>query len=187
MARNTLKDSSSLGLSNELQERYSDVDIFSTQGRIGRRSYFVYSIVLPFICFSVIASIAGIIGNFRDHSLGSISNIANIASYALLAFATVTLFLIIVRLTIQRCHDFNASGWLAILSLIPFANIIFSLVSGNNGLNSYGEAPKPPSTFVKIGVIILTLLLIAFVVFSAIKWINIDYLVSYLQSLMQAV
>lgn len=139
--------------SNTLQ-RYSDVDIFSTQGRIGQKRYFVYSIVIPFILFWAITPIAG---------LASYLPIASTALfYGVLGIAILAMLLMTVRLTIQRCHDFNKSGALAVLALIPFANIIFALIPGTNGLNQYGEVPKPVNWLFKtFFYLILALVLIA--------------------------
>ena len=46
-----------------------------------------------------------------------------------------------VIFSIRRCHDFNGSGWLVLLSLIPLVNLVFFLYlvlkSGDAGGNSY--------------------------------------------------
>lgn len=135
------------------QQRYSVVDVFSTDGRIGRQTYFVYSIILPFALLLVLGSIAGLISK-----LGSA---ANTLSYALLAVSVIAVLMMVVRLTIQRCHDFNASGWLSVFAMIPFANIVFALIPGNNGLNSFGEAPELPSLAIKIATKVIAGLFIA--------------------------
>ncbi|MCF6190970.1 MAG: DUF805 domain-containing protein [Cocleimonas sp.] len=135
------------------QQRYSVVDIFSTDGRIGRQAYFVYSIILPFALLLVLGSIAGLISK-----LGSA---ASAISYVLLAISAIAVLLMVVRLTIQRCHDFNTSGWMSLFAMIPFANIVFALISGNNGLNSFGESPEPPSLAIKIATKVIAGLLIA--------------------------
>jgi len=100
MERNTFHNNHVVSFNREIKERYSEVDIFSTEGRIGRRSYFVYSIVLPFICFSILASLAVAIAN-----IGSLANITNLVSFGLLALATVSLFMIIVTSkTLSSCY-----------------------------------------------------------------------------------
>ena len=136
------RNSNYMKFENHSLQRYSEVDLFSTHGRIGRKRYFLYSVILPFILFWSLASIAGILVH-----LGSV---ATLASYALLGLATIAMFFILVRLTIQRCHDFNKSGWLSILALIPFANIIFALMPATNGLNQYGEVPEPANNVTNI-------------------------------------
>jgi uncharacterized membrane protein YhaH (DUF805 family) len=150
----------------ESMQRYSEVDLFSVEGRMGRKVYFFYSIVVPFIFFWIFASIAGIIAKLGDD--------ANFMSYVLLGLAVLMVLFMVLHLTIQRCHDFNASGWLAVLALIPFANIIFSMIPGDNRLNSYGEIPEPASGFITSGVVIIIALLTALVVFSLLYFFNIN-------------
>lgn len=141
---------------NHSLQRYSEVDLFSTDGRIGRKRYFLYSVLLPFISFWSIASIAGL--------LVHMGSVATIASYAILGLAMIAMFFMMVRLTIQRCHDFNKSGWLSILALIPFANFVFALIPGTNGLNQYGEVPEPSNKIINL---LFYVLLIVLIVLSA--------------------
>jgi membrane associated rhomboid family serine protease len=54
-------------------------------------------------------------------------------------------------LTIQRAHDFNSSGWLALLVLIPLVNLIFWFIPGTDGENRFGRKTPPNG----IGVILL--------------------------------
>ncbi len=146
------------------QQRYSTVDIFSTEGRIGRQTYFVYSIVLPTLLLLVSGSIAGMISK--------IGSTPSLVPYALLAISFVAVLLLIVRLTIQRCHDFNAASGFALFAIIPFANIIFSLIPGNNGLNSYGEAPEPASTLIKIATQLLGAFLVVIIAYTIIQFLK---------------
>lgn len=47
---------------------------------------------------------------------------------------------------IRRLHDFNKSGWLSLIMLIPIVNIILGLFllfkKGDETVNSYGAPPK---------------------------------------------
>lgn len=141
-----------MNFTNQTFQRYSDVDIFSIQGRIGQKQYFVYSFVIPFILFWAITPVAG---------LASYLPIASSALfYMVLGVAIVAMLLMTVRLTIQRCHDFNKSGALAILAIIPLANIVFALIPGTNGLNQFGEVPKPVSKLFKMLFFVLTAVLV---------------------------
>jgi hypothetical protein len=45
--------------------------------------------------------------------------------------------------TTLRVHDFNATGWLAWLVLIPFVGLLFMAWPGNPGENRFG--PPPPA------------------------------------------
>jgi len=153
---------------NENYQRYSAVDLFSTQGRMGRRMYFFYSIAIPFALFWIFASLAGLLAKVG----GSITKL----SYLLLGLAFLSVLFMVIRLTIQRCHDFNVSGKIAILAIIPLANIIFALIPGDNGLNSYGEAPEPASKFITLAVTFLVGLLVLSSIYALLLLFNINLL-----------
>ena len=154
---NTMKDTSL---------RYSVVNIFSTEGRVGRQTYFVYSIVLPFLLFLVLSGVLGLVKKLNI--------VPNVLFYGLFTASVIAVLYLIVRLTIQRCHDFNAKSALALFAVIPFANIIFALIQGDNGLNSYGEAPKPASTFDKVATKILSALIIALMAYAIVQFFGLN-------------
>lgn len=111
------------------------VKVFSVSGRIGRARYIAYGIGF-YILF-------GIIAGLLTAALGSVGG-------ALMVVAWVALVVIAFMLTIQRCHDFNMSGWLSLLMFVPLANLIFLIIPGTDGPNRFG-APTPPNG---IGVLI---------------------------------
>jgi len=162
MSRNS--NTMNMQFENHTLQRYSEVDLLSTDGRIGSKRYFLYSVLLPFILFWSFASIAGV--------LVHMGSVATLASYAVLGLAIMAMFFILVRLTIQRCHDFNKSGWLAVLALIPFANIVFALIPGTNGLNQYGEVPEPANKLTNILFYLLVTVLLALVTFLVYQLLN---------------
>lgn len=57
-----------------------------------------------------------------------------------------------IAVTIRRIHDFDVSGWLILLALLPVANygilIAFGCIPGTPGPNRFGRppdgAPGPP-------------------------------------------
>ena len=65
----TMSQDYPMNFTSNTTQRYSDVDIFSTQGRIGQKRYFVYSIVIPFILFWAITPIAGFTSFFYEISI----------------------------------------------------------------------------------------------------------------------
>ena len=60
-----------------------------------------------------------------------------------------------VMLTIQRCHDFDVSGWLSLLLIVPVAPLLFWIIPGTKGANRFGDPTPPNST----GVVVLALIL----------------------------
>ena len=111
------------------------VKVFSVSGRIGRARYIAYGIGFYILFGAIIAALA---------MMGPVGG-------ALTVVAWVALMVIAFMLTIQRCHDFNVSGWLSLLMLIPLANLIFLFIPGTDGPNRFG-GPSPPNT---AGVLIL--------------------------------
>ena len=120
-------------------DQVQDVKVFSSEGRIGRARYIAYGIGFYFL-FGIIAGVFMALGTFG----------AIVTAVASLGFLVVAFMI-----TIQRCHDFNTTGWLSLLMLIPLANLIFILIPGTDGPNNYG-APTPPNS---VGVLIVAWLL----------------------------
>ncbi|MEL7239498.1 MAG: DUF805 domain-containing protein, partial [Planctomycetota bacterium] len=53
--------------------------------------------------------------------------------------------------TIKRCHDFNTTGWLSILALVPLVSFVFALIPGTKGANNYGPPPSKNTTAIVVG------------------------------------
>ena len=67
----------------------------------------------------------------------------------------VIMLIVGVLLTIQRCHDFDVSGWLSLLLIVPIAPLVFWIIPGTKGPNRFGNPTPPNST----GVVVLALIL----------------------------
>jgi len=120
----------------EPAEEYHPVKLFSVAGRIGRARYITYGLgmyILIGILGGALSAVAGTVGQ-------------------LLSF--IAILAVVFMLTIQRCHDFNTTGWLSLLVLIPIVNLLFWFIPGSDGANRYG-APTPPNS-------VLTLVLVWF-------------------------
>jgi len=126
-------------------EEYGEVRVFSTAGRLGRVRYIGYSIGLTLL----FSAIGGVLGGI----VGAAGIVALAGPLGLLMGLAV--LVVQVMLTIQRCHDFNANGWLCLLVLIPLVNLVFWIVPGTDGPNRYGAPPPPNSA----GVVALALIL----------------------------
>jgi len=157
-----------MNYTNDSAQRYSDVDALSTQGRLGRKRYFVYSVVLPLLIFWGVASFATV--------ASYLPLVGTSMFYLILGVSIVATACILICLTVQRCHDFNKKGYWAIFSLIPLANIIYALIPGTNGLNSYGEVPVPEGRLLKTIFYILLIALAALVIYALITLLNVQLL-----------
>jgi uncharacterized membrane protein YhaH (DUF805 family) len=120
----------------EAGESYQEVKVFSAAGRIGRVRYIAYGMGI-YLLFGILGGLLGLV-------IGG----------AGMAVAWVGILIVGFLLTIQRCHDFNTTGWLSLLVLIPLVNLIFWFIPGTDGENEYG-APTPPNG---VGVIIAALI-----------------------------
>ncbi|MBL8471060.1 MAG: DUF805 domain-containing protein [Rhodocyclaceae bacterium] len=116
------------------------LNLFSTAGRIGRLRYIAYGWGIAF----VIMAVAGLLAAFTHP--------------AVLGLGYLVLIVLQVMLTVKRCHDFNASGWLALLMFVPIANLIVIFYPGTDGPNRFGNKTPPNG---KVGMIVGLLLVIA--------------------------
>jgi uncharacterized membrane protein YhaH (DUF805 family) len=104
------------------------LNILNALGRLGRVRYLAYSLGLPtaiFVGGTLLNSIPGTQG------MGKLFFVVYAAMLA-----------IYVILTMQRCHDCDHSGWLA---LIPGVGVILYIIPGVEDANQWGE-PPPPNT-----------------------------------------
>src|SRR6185295_14625688 len=76
-----------------------------------------------------------------------------------LILAWIAIIVVGFMLTIQRCHDFNTTGWLSILMLIPLVNLIFWFIPGTDGPNDYGDRTPPNGGGVVFAVVAVLLVI----------------------------
>jgi uncharacterized membrane protein YhaH (DUF805 family) len=140
-------------------EKYNKLNLFATDGRIGRSVYFFFSFILPTLFFWIIAAIAGQVSQLGDTG----NNIA----YILIGFALLISLVLLLRLTVQRIHDFNKTGWLALLILVfPPIIILYWLKSGTKNINSYGKLSPPLSKRFKWLVALLFFMLLTTTIYT---------------------
>ncbi len=144
-------------MDTQITQRYSKVDLFSVKGRMGSKYYLFYSIAIPLVFFWFTFQFTGVLSTGMNNlSLGSA---------LLLGVAISIVLFILVYLTIQRCHDFDKSGWYAMFALIPFANLFYASVPQVNGLNRYGEMPEPAPVIISVANYFLVLLVLGLSLF----------------------
>ena len=126
----------------EAGEEYQEVKVFSASGRIGRVRYIAYGMGLYFLI--------AILGLLLSMAIG-------VAGQIIAGLATLV---IIFMLTIQRCHDFNTTGWLSILVLVPLVNLIFWFIPGTDGENNYGARTPPNGVGVIVAACIVPIMVV---------------------------
>jgi uncharacterized membrane protein YhaH (DUF805 family) len=133
------------------QEEYGEIKILSSKGRIGRLRYIAYTIGISLLCSLVMAVLSGFVGMILAESQ------AGLFLIAVFVLGYGAMLLINVLLTIQRSHDFNVTGWLSLILVIPFVPLIFWIIPGTEGANRFGPQPPPNKG---AGVIAIVLLLL---------------------------
>ena len=104
--------------------------LFSASGRIGRMEYFL--------------TVAGIwLAVFAIWAITAVLDAPTILLLLMLAGWLVATIVTAIA-DIKRLHDFDQSGWLVLLNLVPFVGfilVLFLLFKGSSpGLNQYGYA-----------------------------------------------
>jgi len=135
-------------------EEYGTIKILSARGRIGRLRYIGYSMGVSFVVYLVMALAMGVVAGIAQES--AFSTVLPLIT----TVGVIVVSVINILLTIQRCHDFNASGWLSLILLIPVAPIIFWFVPGTQGANSYGLQPPPNRGAILIIIVVLVAVMI---------------------------
>jgi len=120
-------------------EGTGDINIFTAEGRLGRIRYFYY-FLLTVLGISAI-TFAMLLLNIRPTE----------------DIQSVFIFIAMIVLTIQRCHDLNISGWWSLLVFVPLVSFYFFFAPGTKGANRFGAEPRPNSKAVIIGAILLAI------------------------------
>jgi uncharacterized membrane protein YhaH (DUF805 family) len=134
----------------EALPEFAPLKVFSFEGRIGRLRYLAWTMVLMLVTLGI-GAVLGVFGL----ALISTDSSAGLILGGLLAFILiVALGFVSIQFSVQRLHDIGWSGWLWMLTLVPFVGSFFPFVMmimpGNNSANRYGAPPPPNSTAVKV-------------------------------------
>jgi uncharacterized membrane protein YhaH (DUF805 family) len=122
------------------------VRLFAISGRIARVRYIAYG-MLVYLVGAAIAVLAGA-------ALGD-------AGVVVAGAAWVAMLVLGFMLTVQRSHDFNMSGWLSLLVIVPLVNLLFWFVPGTDGPNRYGPPTPPNGLGVILGACVAPLTVVA--------------------------
>jgi len=143
---------------------FGQLQAFTTRGRIGRLRYLAWTMALMFVTIPVAGAIFALAMGTLAASLNTAITIGVVlGGAALIAFMVVS-----IQIAVQRLHDIGWSGWLWLLTLVPFVGSVFPFVlmfcPGNNGANQYGAPPPPNSTAVKVLAVLSVVFAVVFVI-----------------------
>jgi len=114
------------------------------EGRARRSEYWLFALfqILLIVGFFVFATIVyTATGGRQDGPAAMFIGALGV----LLALFGIALIIPGLAVGVRRLHDSGKSGWLLLLSFIPFGGfvvLIFTLMDGTPGPNQYGEDPK---------------------------------------------
>lgn len=117
---------------------YGEVKMFGVSGRLGRVRYLAYSVGVSILVMLIAGGLSAATGAAMGEAGMAIGGIIVVLAYV---FLIVYSFM----LAIQRSHDFNSSGWMSLLILIPLVSLVFLFIPGTKGNNDYGPQPPPNS------------------------------------------
>ena len=144
---------------------FQPVKIFGTRGRIGRMRYVTYVFSANFIlglAMQIIIFILGAmldlrsrmpangVGNAPPDGILGMAGAMGVVFWVVWAIIMVLILIFYVRISIQRAHDMNLSGWAVLWAFIPFVVLVWILSPGTQGHNRFGAPPPPNSTGVKV-------------------------------------
>ena len=113
---------------------YSEVKVLSTKGRIGRLRYLGYSIGYSMLIYIVLGALA---------AGAVVLKLPKEVLWGVLGFGYLVIIIFSVMLTIQRAHDFNTTGWISFLLLVPLIGMMFLFIPGTDGENRFGKKTPP--------------------------------------------
>ena len=116
-------------------------------GRARRKEYWMFTLFF-FLITVVIYFLLALLAFFMAGDLINLMNIEWVP--VVLGFSIIIYFLIhlipSIAVTVRRLHDTGKSGWLYLLTIIPYIGsliiFIFTVIEGDKGDNKYGPDPK---------------------------------------------
>ena len=145
------------------QEEFGPIKILTAKGRIGRLRYIAYTIGVSLFVYLVTMAVVAMVAVGAESSPEQVGG----AVLVVMVLGYGAMLLINVLLTIQRSHDFNTTGWLSLVLLLPLVPLIFWFIPGSEGANRFGP-PPPPNKGAAVAVVVILLVLVVGAILAAI-------------------
>ena len=139
------------------QEEFAPVRILSYKGRIGRMRYIAYTLGVSLLAYLVMMLVVRAVVTAMATSASGAPEFAGGVAIVIMAVGFLAILTINVLLTIQRSHDFNTTGWLSLVLLLPLVPFIFWFIPGTEGGNRFGPPPAPSKGAGLVVIILLVL------------------------------
>ncbi|WP_029916642.1 DUF805 domain-containing protein [Caulobacter sp. UNC358MFTsu5.1] len=112
--------------------------LFSFQGRLRRRDYWLLSLLLVAIAM-VAYAVAAVMG-VEVTGESAEATILQLGVSAVLIWPSLAV-------GVKRCHDRNQSGWWLLIEFVPLVGGVWALINlgildGTQGVNRFGKSPK---------------------------------------------
>lgn len=134
--------------------------LLSLAGRTNRSQYIIRTLGAAVIAFIVIFLLSLVLSH-----MGEMGRLIYVIVSVLIFYVILPLYVAVQ--TVRRSHDFNFSGLILVLLLVPIVNLLFWFYPGSRGENKYGPPPPAPSLLEKILACALPVLLIVTFLFTA--------------------
>ncbi|MES2262360.1 MAG: DUF805 domain-containing protein [Pseudomonadota bacterium] len=133
--------------------------MFAWKGRIGRLRYLAYLCGITLLTMPLMGIVMALLMPLVASGAKSPALVSGVTM--LLYIPLIVLGFALAR---RRFNDVNRSGWLALLLIVPFVNVLTSLylvfAAGSDGANDYGPPPSANTAWVKVGALVLPLIFI---------------------------
>lgn len=120
-------------------------------GRARRKewwSFLLFYILLIVLAVAIGMGIDGAMGNLGQQASGSPK--VPVATISIVGLTYLGTLLPYLAITVRRLHDIGLSGWLILVSFIPYvgaiALLVMMFIPTQFGPNKHGPAPKAPKT-----------------------------------------
>ncbi len=126
-----------------MKTQFGDLFRVTARGRLNRVHFLAYSFTYTNVALVLLVSLAWV---------------PDAIATPIAVFIHIALFIGIGALAIRRAHDFDETGWFALLLLVPVLNLYVVLMPGTYMTNTYGEVPPRNSQeIVMLAVVMVTL------------------------------
>lgn len=138
-------------VSNASPDEYGKENLFMLRGRLGRVRYIAFSMALILIVWMGGTMLSGpVVRLMMPLGFDAAMMAMTVMKMVIYGGLLIGSFM----LAIQRAHDFDTSGWITLLFLVPLVNVIFGFVMwfipGTRGENRFGRRPPPATMGTKV-------------------------------------